>query len=103
MAISLKAGLFGLDMRHRRQNQLGFPMSEDEFISVIQEVARRYRDDNRTLDLHSVQTLVPGPDPDGRVYREILDGILERKTGASPRFFGPLGACGVWPRNACRR
>jgi hypothetical protein len=78
--------LIWLDMRHRRQNHLGFPMSEDEFVSVIQEIARRYRNDNGKLDLSSVQSLIPCPDPEGRVYREILDGILERRPGSSPRF-----------------
>jgi hypothetical protein len=78
--------LIWLDMRHRRRNHLGFPMSEDEFVSVIQEIALRYRNHNGNLDLNSVQSLIPCPDPEGRVYREILDGILERRTGSSPRF-----------------
>jgi hypothetical protein len=77
--------LIWMDVKYRRQNKLGFPMSEDEFVAVILEIARRHRA-NPVFDLGSVQSCLPCPDPEGQIYREILDGLLERSIGTAPVF-----------------
>jgi hypothetical protein len=78
--------LIWMDIKYRRQNKLDFPMSEDEFVEIIREIAKKHRI-NPAFERGSVQSWLPCPDPEGQIYREILDGLLERRTGAAPKFY----------------
>jgi hypothetical protein len=74
-----------LDIRHRAQSKRG-PITEDEFIEVIKNLAKKYRE-NAEFTLSALQSVVPRSDPDRHIYEEIVSGgLVVRAAGLSPKF-----------------
>jgi hypothetical protein len=77
--------LIFLDVLHRTRQKRG-ALTEDAFVEIIKNLAKRYRQDP-TIPLSDIHKLLPVGDPEGRIYQEIIDGgLLVRQPGLQPRF-----------------
>jgi hypothetical protein len=72
-----------LDIRHRQDQKRASPLSEDEFIEIIRELAQHFREKSE-LATDDVRSLVPDPDRSRQIYQEIIDGgfLTQEQVGA---------------------
>jgi hypothetical protein len=77
--------LIFLDAKNRAARKRG-ALTQSDFIEIIRNLAIQYRRTD-SLTLSCLQALLPRPDPDGRIYQEIIDGgLLIERTVISTRY-----------------
>lgn len=80
-----KERLILIDARYRRIARRGHPLSEEDFLEVIRNLASRWQR-RPNFNREDLRALLPGLDADRRTYQEILDGgLLVRSDSALGR------------------
>jgi hypothetical protein len=77
--------LIFLDSKHRCEEKRGHPLNTTQFNDLIRALAASYRE-RPQLTRRDIEDLLPGRDPDGRIYQEIIDGGMLVARGAQSTF-----------------